>query len=422
MHHSSTAPDTSSLHPAPVQPLLRTNVTSALQHGIPRLQAQGVLIQALDELHMVHIDDADLHQPAHFHHAFVLILRAAKALNTSVEETVLEHMTHALRIHYTKHDRVAHALISAWSAVEISDPAGLVLDLLDVLACDAAPLPFWVSHLLQLMPHTGLGNEAAEGLRAVHQLLRPRLDELSPARLAKTLLRLEADPELHGLQQLVGDLGLLALEQSPGAGVSSLVEAPPHNDECLVWFSHQHPEQVFVGNTPCDNHWLTTPLGHAALDRVLALCGRLDAEPARRLRRQVLYQYAHAARLALEHPARRHACLMVAHIHRIAHTLDTPAGADCWTEVLEWLAPQRHPLHAPAASVPAPCAVFEALLLPSFDKSPLLALRTVLDAHLDPTLWLPGFVRSCLDTPTGLSRLLMPLQQLQKRHLKPAGA
>lgn len=196
MHHSATPTTITPAPPAPTQPLLRTDVRSALQHGIPRLQAQGVLIEALYELHMVHINDADSHQPEQFHQAFVLILNTALALHTSAEDTVLEHMTHALRIHYTKHDRVAHALVSAWSAVELRDPAGLVIDLLDVLALDAAPLPVWVSHLLQLLPRTGLSHGAVEGLRQVRQLLQPRLGELAPARLDKTLQRLEADPDL----------------------------------------------------------------------------------------------------------------------------------------------------------------------------------------------------------------------------------
>lgn len=416
MHHSATPTTITPAPPAPTQPLLRTDVRSALQHGIPRLQAQGVLIEALDELHMVHINDADPHQPEQFHQAFVLILNTALALHTSAEDTVLEHMTHALRIHYTKHDRVAHALVSAWSAVELSDPAGLVIDLLDVLASDAAPLPVWVSHLLQLLPRTGLSHGAVEGLRQVRQLLQPRLDELAPARLDKTLQRLEADPDLHGLQQLVGDLGLLALEQSPNEGLPGLVETYPHHGDCVVSFSHQHPGLVLVGTTPCDNHWLTTPLGQAALDRVLALCGQLDAEHARRLRRQVLYQFSHAARLALEHPQRRHPALMVGQIHRIAQTLDTPHDAHRWTEVLDWMAPRHREEHTGALDVPAPCAVFDALLLPSFDQHPLLALRTVIDARLDPTLWLPGMVRRCMDTQTGLSHLLTPLQQLQVPH------
>lgn len=252
-------------------------------------------------------------------------------------------------------------------------------------------------------------------MRQVRQLLQPRLDELTPARLAKTLLRLEADPDLHGLQQLVGDLGLLALEQSPDEGLSRLVETLPDKDECTVWFSHKHPERVFVGDTPCDDHWLTTPLGRAALDRVLALCRRLEAEPAHRLRRQLLYQYAHAARLALERPGRRHPCLMLAPIHRIAQALETPADAGLWAEAMEWLRPHQPGDPSPAASASPACAVFDALLLPSFDKSPLMALRTMLDAQIDPLLWLPGVVRHCLDTQTGLSRLLQPLQQLQHR-------
>jgi hypothetical protein len=414
MHHSATPPTITPVRPAPAQPLLRTDVRGALQHGIPRLQAQGILIEALDELHMGHINDADPHQPEQFHQAFVLILRTAKTLHTTAEEAVLEHMTHALRTHYTRHDRVAHALVSAWSAVELSDPAGLVLDLLDVLASDAAPLPFWVSHLLHLLPRTGLSSAATESLRQVRLLLKPRLDELAPARLSRTLQRLEADPDLHGLQQLVGDLGLLALEQSPSEGLTTLAETPPHNDGTLVWFSHQHPGRVLVSATPCDDHWLTTPLGQSALDRLLALCSQMEAGPARRLRRQVLYQYAHAARLALERPEHRHPCLMVAQIHRIAQTLDTPQDANRWAEVLAWLAPQRSAEPTPAVGASAQCAVFDALLLPSFDKSPLLVLRTVLDAQIDPTLWLPGVVRNCMDTQSGLSRLLTPLQQLQR--------
>lgn len=413
MHHCATPSTITPAPPEPAPPLLRTDARSALQHGIPRLQAQGILIEALDELHMVHINDTDPHQPEQFHQAFVLILRTAQTLHTTAEETVLEHMTHALRIHYSKHDRVAHALLSAWAAVELSDPAGLVLDLLDVLASDAAPLPVWVSHLLQLLPRTGLSHGAVEGLRQVRQLLQPRLNELAPARLDKTLQRLEADPDLHGLQQLVGDLGLLALELSPTEGLPGLVETPPHNDGSLVWLSHQHHELVFVGDTPCDNHWLTTPLGQAALDRLLALCGQLEAEPARRLRRQVLYQFAHAARLALERPQRRHPALIVGQIHRIAQTLDTPHDTHRWTEVLDWMAPRHREEHTGALDVPAPCAVFDALLLPSFDQHPLLALRTVIDARLDPTLWLPGVVRHCMDTQAGLSHLLTPLQHLQ---------
>lgn len=156
MHHAATPTHVTPLRHAPAQPLLRTDVRSALEHGIPRLQAQGILYQALDELHMVHINGADPHQPGQFHQAFVEVLQTAKALHVTVEEAVLEHMSHALRIHYTQHDRVAHALVSAWSAVALSDPASLVIDLLDVLASDAAPLPVWVSHLLLLMPRDGL--------------------------------------------------------------------------------------------------------------------------------------------------------------------------------------------------------------------------------------------------------------------------
>ncbi|MDP2016662.1 hypothetical protein [Hydrogenophaga sp.] len=395
---------------APAQPLLRTEIRAATRHDITPSQAQGLLLQALDELQLIPIDDADTQLPGRFHESFVQILHIARAQHHTVEETVLEHMSHALRVHYANHDRVAHALVSAWTCVVPRDPVKLVVQLIDILASEAAPLPFWLSHVLQLLPLSGQSLELPNAQRQARELLRTRLDELTPAHVAKRLQRLEQDPDPRGLEQLIGDLGLLALEQSPTAGLARMVEMPPGDDEALVWFSHQHPALVCVGNMACDDHWLLTPLGHATLERVLHLCTFLEAGAAHRLRRQMFYQYTHAARLPLLRPSRRHPCLVLAQIHRIVQTLDK--GADAWADVLEWLAPQRSGHHGHPSSPSPQHTVFDLLLLPSFELSPLLALHSMLDARVDPTVWLPGVVRSCMATQPGLSRLLRPLHHL----------
>ncbi|WP_332739816.1 hypothetical protein [Hydrogenophaga sp.] len=395
---------------APAQPLLRTEIRAAARHDITPSQAQGLLLQALDELQLIAIDDADTQLAARFHESFVQILHMAQAQHHTVEETVIERMSHALRVHYASHDRVAHALVSAWTCVVPRDPVKLVVQLVDSLTSEAAPLPFWLSHVLQLLPLSGPSLEQPAGQRQARELLHARLDELTPAHVAKRLQRLEQDPDPRGLEQLIGDLGLLALEQSPTAGLARVVEMPPEDDEALVWFSHQHPALVCVGNMACDDHWLLTPLGNATLERVLHLCTYLEAGTAQRLRRQMLYQVTHAARLPLLRPNRRHPCLVLAQIHRIVQTFDK--RDDAWADVLEWLAPHRTGHHGHPSSPSAQHTVFDLLLLPSFELSPLLALHTMLDAQVDPTVWLPGVVRSCMATQPGLSRLLRPLQHL----------
>ncbi|MDP2249449.1 MAG: hypothetical protein Q8K14_03335 [Hydrogenophaga sp.] len=396
--------------PIATPPLLRTDIRSAARHDIPLVQAQGLLLQALDELQLIPINDEDAQLPGRFHESFVQILHLAHGLHHTVEETVLEHMSHALRVHYANHDRVAHALVSAWTCVVPRDPIKLVVQLLDILASEAAPLPFWLSHVLQLLPLSGPSLELPGAQRQARELLGPRLDELAPARVAKRLQRLEQDPDPRSLEQLIGDLGLLTLEQAPTAGLARMVETPPGDDEALVWFSHQHPTLVCVGNMACDDHWLLTPLGHATLERMLHLCTGLEAGAARRMRRQMLYQITHAARLPLLRPSRRHPCLVLAQIHRIVQTLDKHDEA--WADVLDWLAPERTGHHAHPMSRSPQHTVFDLLLLPSFELSPLLALHTLLDAQVDPTVWLPGVVRSCMATQPGLSRLLRPLQHL----------
>ncbi len=395
---------------APAQPLLRTDIRAATRHDVTPSQAQGLLLQALDELQLIPIDNADTQLPGRFHESFVQILHIARTQHHTVEETVIERMSHALRVHYANHDRVAHALVSAWTCVVPRDPVKLVVQLVDILASEAAPLPYWLSHVLQLLPLSGPSLELPSSQRQARDLLRARLDELTPAHVAKRLQRLEQDPDPRGLEQLIGDLGLLALEQSPTAGLARMVEVPPEDAEALVWFSHQHPALVCVGNMACDDHWLLTPLGHATLERVLHLCTYLEAGAAHRLRRQMLYQYAHAARLPLLRPSRRHPCLVLAQIHRIVQTLDK--RDDAWADVLEWLAPHRTGHHGHPSSPSPQHTVFDLLLLPSFELSPLLALHTMLDAQVDPTVWLPGVVRSCMATQPGLSRLLRPLQHL----------
>ena len=131
---------------------------------------------------------------------------------------------------------------------------------------------------------------------------------------------------------------------------------------------------------------------------------------SRRLRQRLLYQFTHAARLALLKPGRRHPCLVLAHIHRVAQTFDKTD--DAWADVLAWLAPHRSGHHGHPASRSAQHTVFDLLLLPSFEGHPQLALRTLVDAQVEPTVWLPGVVRSCMATQPGLSRLLRPLQHL----------
>jgi hypothetical protein len=54
--------------------------------------------------------------------------------------------------------------------------------------------------------------------------------------------------------------------------------------------------------------------------------------------------------------------------------------------------------------------------------SPTLTLRTVTDAQVNPSVWLPGLLRSCLATQPGLSRLLTPLQQLHMSSAQTARA
>ncbi len=399
--------------PAHHQSLLRNSVHTTLQHDLTILQAQSLLIQALDELQSVPIDDADPHRADRFHEAFVQILHAAHLLHPTVEQAVQEHMTHALRVHFADHDHIAHALVSSWTSVPPHKPIALVIDLIDILASDAAPLPFWTSHLLQMLPPAEASREAAEGQRQARELLQPRLDELTPARLAKALQRLEADPNPHGMQQIIGDLGVLALAQFPTAGLSRFVETPPDDNETVVWFSHQHPSLVCVGDTPCDDHWLLTPLGHSALDRLLHLCTFLEAGTAKRLRRQMLYQYTHAARLALMLPARRHACLALAPLHRIAQAMLATGETDPWVHVLEWLLPHLTGHHAHPSNATAQHCVFDILLLPSLSQQPQLALRSMLEAQIDPAVWLPGVVRHSMGFQPGLSRLL---RQLLRAH------
>ena len=99
--------------------LLRTDIRSAALQELTLLQAKGLLVQALEELQHIDVDEADLQQAEHFHHAFVQILHTARVLHATVEAPVLEHMAHALRLHHTRHDRVAHALVSAWACVTV---------------------------------------------------------------------------------------------------------------------------------------------------------------------------------------------------------------------------------------------------------------------------------------------------------------
>ena len=148
----TTRPFSTTQRPAHHQPLLRNKVQTTLQHDLTLLQAQSLLTQALDELQRVPIDDADAQQADRFHEAFVQILHAAHLLHPTVEQAVQEHMTHALRVHFADHDHIAHALVSSWTSVPPHKPIALVVDLIDILASDAAPLPFWTSHLLQMLP------------------------------------------------------------------------------------------------------------------------------------------------------------------------------------------------------------------------------------------------------------------------------
>lgn len=386
-------------HTAPAQPLLRSDIRTATRHDLTPSQAQALLLQALDELRLVPGDDADHAHAERLHECFVQILHTAQALHPTVEAAVLEHMVHSLREHHAQHDRVAHALVSAWTAVGPRDPTALVIGLIEASAADAAPLPFWLSHVLQLLP---AGHS--------HPLLQARLNELTPAGMAHRLQQLEHNPDPHALEHLIGDLSLLALEQSPTAGLSRLVEVPPGDDESVVWLSHQHPGLVCVGDRCCDDHWLLTPLGHSTLEHLLHLCADQEARVSRRLRRRLLYQFTHAARLALLKPERRHPCLVLAHIHRVAQTFDKTD--DAWADVLAWLAPHRSGHHGHPASRSAQHTVFDLLLLPSFEEHPQLALRTLVDAQVEPMVWLPGVARSCMATQPGLSRLLRPLQHL----------
>lgn len=395
--------------------LLRTDIRTAVLQELTLLQVKGLLVQALEELQRIDVDDADLQQAEHFHHAFVQILHTAQALHATVADTVQEHTVHALRLHHTQHDRVAHALVSAWACVPPKDPTRLMLGLLDSLLADTAPLPCWVSHLLQLMPPvTGLTG-ATDGPRQARKLLQSRLDELAPARLAKALRHMEAEPDLAGVQQIVSDLGLLALPWSPTAEVAHPMETPPDDDETLVWFSHRHPTLVGVGNQLCDDHWLVSPLGHGTLERLLHLCARLGQAPARRLRRQLLYQFTHAARLSLVQPTRRHACLALPPLQRIVLAIEAAREAaeavDPWVDVLHWLAPHRSGHRAHPSCTSARAAVVDILLLASHEHHPLLALQTVHDACIDTELWLPCLVRHSMAQPTGLTHLVHHLSR-----------
>lgn len=392
--------------------LLRTDIRFTVLRDLALLQAKGLLVLALDELQRIDVDDADLKQAEHFHHAFVQILQTAQALHDSVADPVLQHMVHALRLHHTQHDRVAHALVSAWTCLGPRNPASLVQDLLGTLVADGSPLPFWVSHLLQLMPPAAGSQHAGEGLNQVRPLLQSRLDELAPARMAKAIRHLEAEPDLAGMQQIVSNLGLLALPWSPTAEIAQRVETPPEVDEALVWFSHQHPAMVCVGNQLCDDHWLLSPLGHSTLERLLHLCTRLGPAPARRLRHQLLYQFTHAARLALVLPARRHACLALPLLQRIVQAIETArdagdAGeADPWVDVLHWLAPHRSGHRAHPACTSPRSTVVDILLLASYEHHPLLALHTLHDDCVDAAVWLPCLVRHGMAQPLGLTRLV----------------
>ena len=283
------------------------------------------------------------------------------------------------------------------------------------MLADKAPLPFWLSHLLQLMAPVTDETGATDGPKLARELLQPRLDELAPARLAKTLRHLEAETDLAGVKQIVSDIGLLALPWSPTAQLAQREETPPEDDETRVWFSHRHPSLVCVGKQLCDDHWLVSPLGHNTLERLLHLCDRLEPLLARRLRHQLLYQFTHVARLALVQPARRHACLALPLLQRIVQAIEAtgnvtePCGNDPWADVLHWLAPHRsgHRAHPSCAS--ARSAVVDILMLASFESHPLLALRTVHESCIDTALWLPCLVRHSMARPLGLTHLVHQL-------------
>lgn len=383
--------------------LLRCDLRTATRNDLTPSQAQALLLQALDELRLAPAHGADRAHTQRLHEASVQILHTAQALHPSVEKAVLEHMVHSLREHHTQHDRVAHALVSAWTAVAPRDPMALLAGLLDSLHTGEEPLPFWLSHALQLLP-AGYS----------HPLLQARRNGLSPTGMAQRLKHLEQNPDPHSLEHLIGDLGLLALEQSPTEGQSCLAEPPTEDDVSTVWRFHQHPGWAGAGERGCDDHWLLTPLGHSSLERLLRLCADQEVDVSRRLHHRLLYQYVHAARLALLKPERRHPCLVLVHIHRIAQAVEK--GEDAWADVLDWLAPHRsgHPHHP--ESQPAQQQVFDLLLLPSFEVTPRLALHTLLNAQVEPEVWLPGVVRSCMASPPGLSRLLRPMQQLHASH------
>lgn len=390
-------------HTPPAPSLLRCDLRTATRSDLTLSQAQSLLLEALDELRLVPAHGEDRAHAQRLHEVFVHILHTAQALHPTVEKAVLQHMVQSLREHHTQHDRVAHALVSAWTAVAPHDPTALLAGLLDSLNTGKEPLPFWFSHALQLLP-AGYS----------HPLLQARRNGLSPAGMAQRLKHLEQNPDPHSLEHLIGDLGLLALEQSPTEGQSCLAEPPPEGAVSTVWRFNQHPGWAGADDRGCDDHWLLTPLGHSSLERLLRLCADQAVGVSRRLHHRLLYQYAHAARLALLTPERHHPCRVLVHIHQIAQAVDK--SEDPWADALVWLAPHRSGHPGQAESRPAQHQVFDLLMLPSFEVTPQLALHTLLNAQVEPEVWLPGVVRSCMAAPPGLSRLLRPLQQLHASH------
>lgn len=353
------------------RPLFTADISACLSREVTHVHAQARLIQALDELQRVRIDaPASPDLAERFHRAFVHILQIAQTRHLSVEGMVVDHMSHALRVHFSAHDRIAHALVSSWTRVPVHDPVALVVRIVETLD-GAAPLPVWLAHLLQLLPPAHWTPEAGDAHRRVECLLQPWRHHLNPAQVAASLHSLEVDPGLHGLRRFIGGLSLLALARSPSENLARFNERPPGGDDTQVWFSREHPALVCVGHTPCDDPWWLTPLAKDPLDRLLALCARAGAATACQLRHQVLYALVHATRPALTRPARRHPGLALVQLHRVAQAITEAGDPDPWSDILHWLAPHRsaHPAQA------ARQAVFELLLSGSRERHEPRRLR-----------------------------------------------
>lgn len=414
--NTTPTPFGSRLRPPPGPLLLTLDTAHILHPDTPLPEAQTHLLAALDELEGRGVDGVDQERAARHHEAFVRVLHTARLRHPSVEAAVIgrlvEHLHHHANRHDHRHDHVVHALIASFAGA--SDPTAVALGLLEQAVAQSGPLPFWVPHALSLLPPGGSSMAADLAQRRARNLLLPRWDRLAPDPLRHTLDALSEDTTLHGLHDLIGDLGAIALD----TGFATLLDQHPSAqathaapDSGAPWLMHRHPPVIRVGHTACDDHWLLTPVGDEAVQTLLGLCARVGQEAGSRLRHRILFALTHAAGLSLTGAGRRHPCMALVRLHHTVGALATAGDGDAWPLVWHWL-PRRHTAWLDQQGRHHPRqAVLEALLAPSFAHHAPLALRALLGGGIDTDAWMPGLVRGALATPDGLERLVHALGQ-----------